>query len=61
MYSIFLAIGPLVFLVILNVFIIGASLLKSKNGSSNGDNMALVRIVQVPSKLRNSLCIETKT
>uniref|UniRef100_A0A914DU55 G-protein coupled receptors family 1 profile domain-containing protein n=1 Tax=Acrobeloides nanus TaxID=290746 RepID=A0A914DU55_9BILA len=45
MYSIFLAIGPLVFLVILNVFIIGASLLKSKNGSSNGDNMALILVV----------------
>lgn len=42
LYSIFLAIGPLVVLVVLNICIIVASVLKS-NDSASGDNMALVR------------------
>lgn len=42
MYSIFLAIGPLVMLVILNICIILASVCKPNDSSSNEDNMALV-------------------
>ncbi|VDK59361.1 unnamed protein product [Gongylonema pulchrum] len=45
MYSIFLAVGPLVVLVALNLCIIGASvILKKGGGGSGGDTIALVSL-----------------
>ncbi|VDK75623.1 unnamed protein product [Onchocerca ochengi] len=45
MYSIFLAIGPLVVLVILTLCIIGASVVHKKGGSDSGDTIALILVV----------------
>uniref|UniRef100_A0A915PMU9 G-protein coupled receptors family 1 profile domain-containing protein n=1 Tax=Setaria digitata TaxID=48799 RepID=A0A915PMU9_9BILA len=45
MYSIFLAVGPLVMLVILTLSIIGASVILKKNGGGSGDTIALILVV----------------
>ncbi|VDM44461.1 unnamed protein product [Toxocara canis] len=46
MYSLFLAVGPLAVLVILNLCIIGASVVsKTEGGGSSGDTIALVLVV----------------
>ncbi|OZC10282.1 hypothetical protein X798_02589 [Onchocerca flexuosa] len=45
MYSIFLAMGPLVVLVILTLCIIGASVVLKKGGGDSGDTIALILVV----------------
>ncbi|CAG9530565.1 unnamed protein product [Cercopithifilaria johnstoni] len=45
MYSIFLAVGPLIVLVILTLYIIGVSVILQKGGSGSGDTIALILVV----------------
>uniref|UniRef100_A0A1I7X8M9 G_PROTEIN_RECEP_F1_2 domain-containing protein n=1 Tax=Heterorhabditis bacteriophora TaxID=37862 RepID=A0A1I7X8M9_HETBA len=44
MYAVFLAMGPLIILVVLNIFIIGASIFRT-GGTSTGDTISLILVV----------------